>query len=423
MATDSTSTSRATARPSSSTSDVLLGAIFARGGAAEEVADAAFLQALLDVEAAYAHACARAGLIPAAAAEAIAAAAVAERFDLAALAAEAARHATPVIGLVAALREAVGEDVAPHVHRGLTSQDVVDTALMLVARRALAPLLADARAAADAAALLAEAHRDSVVLGRTLLQPALPTTFGLKAAGWLTALDGAAAELARVRDEVLAVQLGGAVGDRAALGGWLAEAGAAGDAAGVAAAVAADLGLADPVLPWHGDRRRPAALAAALGVLAGAAAKAAKDVTLLAQGEVAEVREGAGDGGARGGSSAMAHKRNPVAAVSAAACAARVPGLVATMLSVMDGEHERATGGWQAEWETQRELLRSTGAAVAWLRDLLERLEVDAARMAANVATVLGDAEPDGARDRALAGAGALVDRALGAHRAARAEV
>lgn len=389
MATDSTSTSKATARPSSSTSDVLLGAIFARGGVAATVSDVALLQAMLDVEVAHARATLDAG-----AADAVAAAAVAERFDLEALAREAARHATPVIGLVAALRETSGED---GVHRGLTSQDVVDTALMLVAKRASAVVLDDARAAAEAAAQLAAAHRDTPILGRTLMQPARPTTFGLKAAGWTVAIDAANAELARVRDDVLAAQVGGAVGDRAAL------------ADGVAAAIAAQLGLVDPVLPWHGDRRRPAQLAAALGVLAGTVAKVATDVVLLAQGEVAEVRDGVA-----GGSSAMAHKANPVAAISARACAARVPGLVATMLSVMDGEHERAAGGWQAEWDTVRELLRCTGAAAAWLRELLQRLEVDADRMAHNLAAVLG---ADAAE---RADTGALVDRALSAHRAAR---
>jgi 3-carboxy-cis,cis-muconate cycloisomerase len=395
---------------------VLLGAIFARGDAARAVDDGALLQALLDVEAAHARACAAVGLIPEAAAAAIAEAAVAERFDVPALAVEAARHATPVVGLVAALRAAVGEELAPCVHRGLTSQDVVDSALMLVARRALEPLLDDARAAADGAALLAATHRTTPILGRTLLQPALPTTFGVKAAGWTVALDEAGSELTRVRSRVLAAQVGGAVGDRGPLGEH---------AAAIAATVAEELGLANPTLPWHGDRRRPAALAGALGVLAGAAAKVARDVTLLAQGEVGEAREGSapGDGDApRGGSSAMAHKRNPVAAVSTIACAARVPGLVSTMLSVMDGEHERAAGGWQAEWETQRELLRSTGAAVAWLRDLLERLEVDPARMEANLVAVL-DTEADGvARADAVRGAGALVDRALAAHRARREE-
>jgi 3-carboxy-cis,cis-muconate cycloisomerase len=406
MATDSTSTSRALTRPSSSTSDGLLDGIFARGGAAGAVGDAAFLQAMLDVEAAHARACAALGLCPPAAAEAIAEAAQGDRFDLAQLGAEAARHATPVVGLVAALRDAVGPDAAPHVHRGLTSQDVIDSGAMLVAHRALAPLLADAGAAAGHAADLAAEHRGAPIIGRTLLQQALPTTFGLKAAGWLVGLDEARADLARVRDEVLAVQVGGAAGTLAAFG----EHGPA-----VTAAMAAGLGLAAPVLPWHAIRRRPAVLAGALGTLAGIAAKVARDVALLAQSEIGEAREGGGGGG----SSAMAHKRNPVAAVSAAACAARVPGLVSTMLSVMDGEHERAAGGWQAEWETQRDLLRLTGAATAWTAELLGGLEVDAERMRRNALDAIAAAGLDeDALSGAVRAAGPLVDRALAAHRA-----
>jgi 3-carboxy-cis,cis-muconate cycloisomerase len=392
--------------------DALLGAIFARGEAAAAVADVPFLQAMLDVEAAHARARAALELIPADHAAAIAeAAADASQYDLPALAAAAARHATPVIGLVAALRARVGDAAAPSVHDGLTSQDVVDSALMLCAHRALAPLLDDAAAAADAAALLAATHRLTPILGRTLLQPALPTTFGAKAAGWVTALDEATLDLQRVRATVLAAQVGGAVGDRSTLGEH---------ATAIASAMAADLGLVHPTLPWHGDRRRPAQLASALAVLAGVAAKIARDVVLLAQGEVAEAREG-GDGAPRGGSSAMAHTANPVSAVSAAACAARAPGLAATMLSVMDGEHERAAGGWQAEWETLRELLRTTGSAIAWLRDLLERLEVDPARMRANLDHALGD-DADDRRVAAETAAGALVDRALAAHRARRAD-
>ncbi len=172
----------------------------------------------------------------------------------------------------------------------------------------------------------------------------------------------------------------------------------------VAAAVAAELGLADPVLPWHTLRLRPVALASALGALAGVLGKVARDVTLLAQDEVAEVREG---GENRGGSSAMAHKRNPVAAVSVLACARRVPGLVATQLAAMEQEHERAAGGWQAEWGTMTDLLRLTGSATAWAHDLLVHLEVDEAAMRERAG-----AEPD------LGAAGVLVDRALAAHRA-----
>jgi 3-carboxy-cis,cis-muconate cycloisomerase len=391
MATDSTSASKGPARPSSSTSDLFSG-LYAHGAVAAAVDGPAWLQALLDVEAALARACAAEGLIPADAADAIAAAGRAERFDLDRIAADAADSATPVIALVGALREALPQAVAGHVHHCATSQDIVDTAAMLVTRRALRPLAADARAAAAAAAGLAEAHRDTVAPGRTLLQQALPMSFGLKAAGWLVGIDEALAALAAVRKAGLAVQMGGPVGDR--------------DPA-VAGRVAALLGLADPVMPWHTQRIRPAALAAALGTLAGALAKVARDVTLLAQDEVGEVREGGGP--SRGGSSAMPHKRNPVAAVSVLACAQRVPGLVATMLGAMAQEHERAAGAWQAEWGTLSELLRLTGSAAAWSRDLLEGLEVDTERMRLN-------AERMTRRDD-LGAAGLLIDRALAAHR------
>jgi 3-carboxy-cis,cis-muconate cycloisomerase len=404
MATGLTSTSKVPTRPSSSTSKGLLDGIFGRGGAATAVSDQAFLQAMLDVEAAAARASASAGLIPREAAEAIGAAcASADAFDIAALGAETARHATPVVGLVAALRERAGESAAPHVHRGLTSQDVIDSAASLVAQRALSPILEDAGGAAAAAARLSAAHRDTPLTGRTLLQPASPTTFGLKAAGWLVGLDEARAGLAGTADEALAAQVGGPVGTLDGLGPVVAD------------AIAADLGLSAPTLPWHAIRRRPAALAGALGVLAGIVGKVARDVTLLAQGEVAEVREG-GDGGR---STAMAHKRNPVAAVSAVACAVRVPGLVTTMLSVMDGEHERAAGGWQAEWETQRDLLRLSGAATAWARELLDGLVVDAERMRSNAeAAVVAAGLGAEAIASAVAAAGPLVDRALAAHEA-----
>ena len=368
MAESSTSTATEPA------ADTLLGGIFARGEAAAAVADGPFLQAMLDVEASCARARAALELIPPEHAEAIAEAADAGRYDLAALGAEAARHATPVIGLVAALRAEVGDDVAPSVHSGLTSQNVVGSA------------------------------------GCSSVRPRI----GVKAAGWLTALDEASFEVARVRGRVLAAQVGGAVGDRSTLGEH---------ATAIATAMAGDLGLSHPTLPWHGDRRRPAQLAGALAVLAGVAAKVAKDVILLAQGEVGEARESADAGGApRGGSSAMAHKANPVSAVSAAACAARVPALAATMLSSMAGEHERAAGAWQAEWETLRALIAATGSAVSWLRDLLERLEVDPARMRSNLDAALGD-DAVATAERLVAaetGAGALVDRALAAHRARR---
>jgi 3-carboxy-cis,cis-muconate cycloisomerase len=374
--------------------------MFARGEAAAVVsADGALLGALLEVEAALARAWARDGAIPQEAADAIVAACRPGAFDADALGVEAARHAQPVVGLVAALCAAVGAPWAVHVHHGATSQDVMDTALMLLARRALGPLLADLRAAADSAARLAATHAGDPALGRTLLQPALATTFGLKAAAWMAGLDAAAAGLVRVRDEVLAVQLGGPVG--------------ASDAPAVVEALARELQLAAPVLAWHGDRRRPAELAGALGVAAGALGKVARDVSLLAQGEVAEVREG----GAGGGSSSMAHKRNPVAAVSTLACAARVPGLVGSLLGFMVGEHERAAGAWQAEWEPLLELLALTGSAAAWGAELLDGLVVDVARLAGNLTAAgvpgAGKAAEDGAR--------ALVARALAARAGVRA--
>jgi 3-carboxy-cis,cis-muconate cycloisomerase len=291
--------------------------------------------------------------------------------DLAALGRSTGEHGTPVPGLVKALRERLGDGPAADVlHRGATSQDIVDTALMLVARRALEPILDDLAVAADRCAELAERHRDTVQIGRTLLQQAVPLTFGLVAAGWLVDLDVARAELASVRATGLAVQLGGAVGTLAPLGDRGVE---------VVAAVAAQLKLAEPDLPWHTNRTRPARLASALGLAAGVLATIARDVTLYAQTEVGEVVAGAG------GSSTMPHKRNPVDAVAVVACAQRIPALVATMLGAMSQEYQRAAGAWQAEWETLLELLRLTGSAADAAHAMLAGLEVDPQRMRANL--------------------------------------
>lgn len=373
----------------------LFGGIYGRGRAAAELTDRAWLQAMLDVEAALARASVAEGLIPAAAAEAIAAACRSDAYDIDDLGREAARHASPVVGLVAALRAAVPPDAREHVHLGATSQDVLDTAFMLIARRTLEPLLDDARGAADAAARLAAEHRATPMIGRTLLQQALPVTFGLRAAGWLVGLDEARARLGQVRDSVLAVQMGGPVGARSPA---------------IAARVAAELGLAEPVMPWQAIRVRPVQLAAALGALAGVLGKIARDVTLLAQQEVGEAAEG-GDAN-RGASSAMAHKRNPVAAVSVLACAKRTPGLVTAALAAMEHEHERAAGAWQAEWGIHTELLGLTASAAAWGHELLEQLQIDAERMRANLeqSPTAGAPPPEGAD--------ALVDRALAAHQA-----
>jgi 3-carboxy-cis,cis-muconate cycloisomerase len=352
----------------------LFDAVLARGPVREAVDDRAWLQAMLDVEAALARAQAAAGLFPAEQAEAIAAACHADDYDVAAIAAQAAAVGNPAAPLVRALTANVPSPAAGQVHRGATSQDVVDSAAMLVARRALGALLDDLGAAAGAAARLAGEHRGTVMAGRTLLQQAVPVTFGLKAAEWLVGLDESGTRLAEVHRTRLAAQLGGAAGTLASLG----DAGI-----DVLERFARELGLAEPTLPWHTTRTRVAELAGALGEVCGAVAKVARDVTLLAQTEVGEVREG-GDAG-RGGSSTMPHKRNPVAAISALACARQAPGLVATLLAAMEHEHERAAGAWHAEWRPLTELLRSTGSAVAWLRDCLEHLEVDPQRMRANL--------------------------------------
>jgi 3-carboxy-cis,cis-muconate cycloisomerase len=405
-------------KPSSSSSDGLFAGVLGAGAVRAAVADDAWLRALLDAEAALARAAARVGLIPAADASAIAEACAGLAPDVAAIGREAAASGTPVVPLVRLLRAALPDSAARAVHLGATSQDIVDTAAMLVAQRALSPLVADLAAAAESAAGLAERHRDTPVAGRTLLQQALPTTFGLVAAGWLTGLDRARRRLADVRAHGLAVQLGGAVGTLAAYrDGGAASAGGPGDttrdggvasaggpaAAGggaaasergetadpgiaMVAAFAAELGLAEPALPWHTERTRIADLAGALGAAAGAIAKVARDITLYAQTEVGEVAEG----GSEGGSSTMPHKHNPIRAISAAAAAAQAPGLVAALLAAMPHEHQRAAGAWHAEWLPLRALLETTGSAAVQLRQSLAGLRVDAGRMRANLDVTRG---------------------------------
>ena len=362
-------------KPSSSGSDVFAG-VLSRGGVAEQVSGRAWLRALLEFEAALALAQAHAGIITVHEANEIAEVCVLERFDVDAIGAGSAEIGNPAGAVVKALRAMTD---AP-AHKGATSQDAVDTAAMLVVKRALGPLRHDLHAAADAAAELARAHRDTPIIGRTLLQQAEPTTFGLKAAGWMLSLDEAADHLMNVR---LSAQLGGPAGTLAPL-----------------PAFARELGLDEPVIPWHTLRGRIGELAGALGVAAGAVGKAARDVTLLAQTEVGEVREGRG-----GGSTSMPHKHNPVAAISALGCAQQAPGYVAALLAAMVQEHERAAGAWHSEWRPLCDLLVTVGSAAAWLRESLEGLDVDAGRMRAN----LGAREPD------TGAAALLVDRALGA--------
>ena len=332
----------------------------------------AWVAAMLEVEAALAAAGAEAGVIPAEAAGAIAAACRPGAVDGAGLGDAALAAGNPVVPLVARIRDAAGEEAGAWVHHGATSQDVLDTAAMLVARRAVALVTEELDAVARACAALARAHAGTPMAGRTLLQQALPVTFGLTAAGWLDATLDARAGLARAR---LDVQLGGAAGTLAALG----DAGPA-----VVAALAARLGLGAPELPWHTARGRVAELSAALAVAAGTMGKVGLDLVLLAQTEVGEVEAGAG------GSSTLPHKRNPVGAVRARACALRMPGLAATLLAAMAQEHQRAAGAWHAEWEPLTQALALTGGAAAGVSEALDGLAVDAARMRANLGATGG---------------------------------
>jgi 3-carboxy-cis,cis-muconate cycloisomerase len=367
-------------KPSSSSSDDgLFDGVSRRGPVAALVGDAAYLQAMLDTEAALARAAARAGLVPPEHAEAISAACHAGHFDISAIGAAAADAGNPVVPLVEQLRTIVGEPAAAHVHAGATSQDILDTATMLVANGTLPFIVTMIDTAGDAAARLAAGHNTTVMAGRTLLQQGLPTTFGAKAAGWLAGLDDAADLLESFRQRRLAVQLGGGAGTLAAYHPHGPE---------VVRLLAEELALAAPDVPWHTNRSRIAELAGALGVAAGALAKPARDVTLMAQTEIAEVREGVPG---RGGSSVMAHKRNPVAAIATLANTTQVPGLVATLMTAAAGhEHERAAGAWHAEWHPLRELLIAVGSAATWLADCLTHLEVDSARMRANIGPDIG---------------------------------
>jgi 3-carboxy-cis,cis-muconate cycloisomerase len=352
-------------------SDRLFGPSLGIPEMAAAVSDEAWLRAMLDVEAALAAAEARVGLIPAGAAEAIRAACADADIDLERLGRDAAASATPVVPLARALTAAVPGEAAGYVHWGATTQDVVDTAMMLVSRRALGVLLAELDGLADACAALAERHRDTLMAGRTLLQQALPITFGLKAAGWLGAVLEARDQVARMRSERLAAQLGGASGTLASLGDRGLD---------VLRELCAELDLAEPVLPWHTARARVVELGAALTAAGGTAAKIALDVVLLAQTEVAEVSEGA-----PGGSSALPQKRNAVGAVEADACFRGLLGQVAVLNASMRAEHERPAGAWQAEWPAVSEAFRLAGGACGRMRRVLEQLRVDERRMRANL--------------------------------------
>jgi 3-carboxy-cis,cis-muconate cycloisomerase len=359
-------------RPSSSPSDGLLSGLSGIPDVDAELGDPALLRALLDGEAALARAGADAGVLPGSAADAIVARCRPGRYDPVTLGRAADAAGNPVVPLVRELTAAVPAPARPWVHLGATSQDILDTALSLVAVRALGPLLRHLDAAVDAAARLAATHRDTVLVGRTLGQQAAPTTFGLKAAGWATGLAQGRERLRHAAGGQPA-QLGGAVGTLAAFGPAGPQ---------VAERFAAHLGLPASPLPWHTCRQPRLDLTAALGGALAATGKVALDVGLLAQTEIGEVAEG---GTGRGGSSAMPHKRNPVDSILIGAAVRRGPGLVATLFGAAVQEHERSAGGWHAEWEPLRELLHLTGGAVGRCARLLAGLQVRPDRMRANL--------------------------------------
>lgn len=360
----------------------LFGPIFVPDVFREAVSGRAWLQAMLDAEAALAAAEARVGLIPAEAAVAVARCCDADLFAPGEIGHAGRAAGNPVPALVRALTEEVSktsEDAARHVHRGATSQDITDTAAMLVSRRSLDLILVEVDGLAEAWARLAEKHRGTLMAGRTLLQQALPTTFGLKAAGWLVSVLEARRVLREVRGSGLATQLGGAAGTLASLGN---------SGLPVLREFALELDLPEPPLPWHTDRTRIFAIGGALSLLAGVLAKISQDIILMAQTEVGEVAEPAGKG--RGASSTLPHKRNPILSVTAAASASRLQGLACTLQTAMAQEHERATGAWHSEWETLSDALALAGGAATNVREATEGLEVHPEKMRENLDATKG---------------------------------
>jgi 3-carboxy-cis,cis-muconate cycloisomerase len=343
----------------------------------EVFSDRSVLQSLLDFEVALARAEAELGIVPQSAASAIAAAARPDEFDLAEFAEGILRAGTAGIPLAKTLRERVRKmdpAAAAFVHSGATSQDAADTALVLLLKRTRQILAADLLRLEASLAKLSQDHSATLMLGRTLLQPAPPVTFGLKAAGWLGAVQRNRRRLESAFDDALVVQFGGASGTLASLG----DKGPA-----VGRALASRLGLGCPDAPWHTHRDRLAGLVCACGILCGSLGKMARDISLLMQAEVGEAAE-PGDGG-RGGSSTMPHKRNPIASALALAAAHRVPGEIAAFLTAMVQEHERGVGGWQAEWPIVATVIQSTGLALASMAEAAEGLSIDADRMRSNL--------------------------------------
>ncbi|MFD9737772.1 adenylosuccinate lyase family protein [Umezawaea sp. NPDC059074] len=349
--------------------------------------DEAWLRAMVEVEAALARSQARLGLMPTAYADVITKSADADGLDVVALARASRAAANPVVALVPAFTAvvaAVDPEAAEHVHRGSTSQDVLDSAAMLIARRVLAQVDADLSRVAAALAAVAEEHRDTLVAGRTLAQHAVPTTFGLKAAGWLQLVLDALARVRSVASAGLPASLGGAAGTLAAYGEFAKlEGGLPLGGVELIGPFAEELGLAEPVLPWHTVRTPIADLGAVLSFVTGALGKFALDVQTLSRTEIGEVAEPAAEG--RGASSAMPQKRNPVLATLIVSAARQVPALALVLAQSMLAEDERPAGAWHAEWQALREALRLAGGAAFTAAELAEGLEVHPDRMLANV--------------------------------------
>src|SRR5262249_24661993 len=344
--------------------------------------DASVLRAMLEFEVALARAESKLGVIPVGAADAIAAAADPAAFEVEALSRDALRAGTPSIPLVKRLTALVrsrDEAAAGFVHLGATSQDVSDTALILLLQCAQRLIEADLTRVEQALITFSEKHSNTVMLGRTLLQPALPITLGLKAAGWFGAIRRNHERLSQTFAEALTLQFGGAAGTLAALEDL---------GVGVAERLPVELGIACPDAPWHTHRDRLAALVCACGVTAGSLGKIARDISLLMQAEVAEAAEPESHG--RGGSSTMPHKRNPIGCAVTIAAANRVPGLVSTYLSSMVQEQERSLGGVQAEWSTIAAVSQATGLAAASIAEIVEGLTVDTDRMQQNIDSTQG---------------------------------
>jgi 3-carboxy-cis,cis-muconate cycloisomerase len=339
--------------------------------------DAACIQAMLDFESALARAESKAGLIPASAASAIAANCRAELFDLPALAAAVPASANLAIPLVKQLTQLVAKqnsDAAPFVHWGATSQDAIDTGLILQLRSASAAILSDVDALCDFLANIADKHRATPIVARTLLQQALPTSFGFIVATWLDAFLRHRTRLLSLNETAFVLQFGGAVGTLAAL-----------DTHGLSVSkhLAEELSLPLPTAPWHSHRDRIAEIASTFAILAGTLNKIAHDLSLHMQTEIAELAEPHTPG--RGGSSTMPHKQNPVACAAILAATNRIPGLVSTIFATQSQDHQRGLGSWHAEWTTLPEIVRLTAGALHHLAALAPNLQINATRMRENL--------------------------------------